>query len=95
MEFMLDTLNIEEYENGLRFSPCGVTSNPTIAKKEGDIDFLNVYILSVTSSVQMLHYMCKLWQRIMKGFWQTLKIRELAPENVYIKVPVTPLVWLL
>ncbi len=60
MEFMLDTLNIEEIRKWAEVLPCGVTSNPTIAKKEGDIDFLNVCILSVTSSVQMLHYMCKL-----------------------------------
>ncbi len=74
MEFMLDTLNIEEIRKWAEVLPlAGVTSNPTIARKEGDIDFLNVCTLSVTSSVQMLHYMCKLWQRIMKGFWQTLK----------------------
>lgn len=40
MEFMLDTLNIEEIRKWAEVLPlAGVTSNPTIAKKEGDIDF--------------------------------------------------------
>ena len=37
MEFMLDTLNVEEIKNGRKVLPlAGVTSNPTIAKKRGD-----------------------------------------------------------
>ncbi|MBS8091322.1 fructose-6-phosphate aldolase, partial [Streptococcus suis] len=40
MEFMLDTLNIEEIRKWAEVLPlAGVTSNPTIARKEGDIDF--------------------------------------------------------
>ena len=40
MEFMLDTLNINEIKKWARVLPlAGVTSNPTIAKKEGEIDF--------------------------------------------------------
>lgn len=40
MEFMLDTLNLDEIKKWARVLPlAGVTSNPTIAKKEGNIDF--------------------------------------------------------
>lgn len=40
MEFMLDTLNVEEIKKWSQVLPlAGVTSNPTIAKKEGEIDF--------------------------------------------------------
>jgi len=40
MEFMLDTLNLEEIKKWSEVLPlAGVTSNPTIAKKEGKIDF--------------------------------------------------------
>ena len=36
MEFMLDTLNLEEIKKWSEVLPlAGVTSNPTIAKKEG------------------------------------------------------------
>lgn len=39
MELMLDTANLSEIEYGLKNWPiCGVTSNPSILKKEGDID---------------------------------------------------------
>ena len=42
MEFMLDTLNLDEIKKWARVLPlAGVTSNPTIAKKEGDIDFFD------------------------------------------------------
>ena len=39
MELMLDTANLSEIEYGLKNWPiCGVTSNPSILKKEGKID---------------------------------------------------------
>ena len=42
MEFMLDTLNLDEIKKWARVLPlAGVTSNPTIAKKEGNIDFFD------------------------------------------------------
>ena len=42
MEFMLDTLNLDEIKSGLKFYRyLGVTSNPTIAKREGSINFLS------------------------------------------------------
>lgn len=39
MELMLDTANLEEIRYGLANWPiCGITSNPSILKKEGNID---------------------------------------------------------
>lgn len=41
MEFMLDTLNLDEIKKWSEILPlAGVTSNPTIAKR-GSINFLN------------------------------------------------------
>ena len=38
-ELMLDTANLAELEAGLAAWPiCGVTSNPSILKKEGKVD---------------------------------------------------------
>ena len=40
MEFMIDSLNIAEIKKWAQILPlAGITSNPTIAKKEGAIDF--------------------------------------------------------
>lgn len=40
MEYMLDTLDLDAIKKWHRILPlAGVTSNPSIAKKEGDIDF--------------------------------------------------------
>lgn len=40
MELMLDSINAEEITNALEYYPIkGITSNPTIIKKEGKIDF--------------------------------------------------------
>ncbi|BDD38814.1 fructose-6-phosphate aldolase [Streptococcus ruminantium] len=92
MEFMLDTLNIEEIRKWAQVLPlAGVTSNPTIAKKEGGIDFFGHLhlIRDLIGPTASLHV-----QVVAKGYEGILadakKIRELAPENVYIKVPVTP-----
>lgn len=40
MEFMLDTANLADIKKFADFLPiAGVTSNPSIVKKEGKIDF--------------------------------------------------------
>lgn len=40
MEFMLDTLNLEEIKKWAAILPlAGVTSNPSIAKKKGKLTF--------------------------------------------------------
>ncbi|HFI0149695.1 TPA: fructose-6-phosphate aldolase [Streptococcus suis] len=92
MEFMLDTLNIEEIKKWSAILPlAGITSNPTIAKKEGNIDFFERLraIREIVGPGPSLHV-----QVVAKDCEAILadakKIRELAPDNVYIKVPVTP-----
>ncbi len=46
MEFLLDTLNLEAIKKWHHILPlAGVTSNPTIAKKEGDIHFSNAFVM--------------------------------------------------
>lgn len=43
MEFMLDTVNLAEIKKWAQILPlAGVTSNPTIIKREGELDFLNI-----------------------------------------------------
>ena len=40
MEFMLDTVNLAEIKKWAQILPlAGVTSNPTIIKREGELDF--------------------------------------------------------
>ncbi|VEH36060.1 fructose-6-phosphate aldolase [Streptococcus equi subsp. equi] len=69
MEYMLDTLNLEAIKKWNRILPlAGVTSNPSIAKKEGDIDFLNALERFVRSLEIRPLFMCKSWHRIMKVF---------------------------
>ncbi|VPV11737.1 putative glutamine transport system permease protein [Streptococcus pneumoniae] len=45
MEFMLDTLNLDEIKKWSEILPlAGVTSNPTIAKREGSINPNHSYL---------------------------------------------------
>ena len=92
MEFMLDTLNINEIKKWARVLPlAGVTSNPTIAKKEGEIDFFKRIhevreIIGEAPSIHV-HVVAKDYDGILKD---AAKIRQECGGNVFIKVPVTP-----
>ncbi|BCZ49368.1 transaldolase [Clostridium gelidum] len=58
MEYMFDTANIEAIEEGIKIFPItGVTSNPSIIKKEGKIDFFNHFrkIREIIGSDKTLH----------------------------------------
>lgn len=58
MEFLFDTANIEEIRKYVRIYPItGVTSNPTIIKKEGKIDFYNHFreIRAIIGEERSLH----------------------------------------
>lgn len=91
MEFMLDTLNLEEIKKWSQILPlAGVTSNPTIAKKEGEIDFFE-RIKTVREMIgpgPSIHVqvVAKDYEGIIKD---AEKIRVNCGENIYIKVPVT------
>ena len=92
MEFMLDTLNINEIKKWARVLPlAGVTSNPTIAKKEGEIDFFKRIheVREIIGEAPSIHVqvVAKDYDGILKD---AAKIRQECGGNVFIKVPVTP-----
>ena len=92
MEFMLDTLNINEIKKWARVLPlAGVTSNPTIAKKEGEIDsFKRIHeVREIIGEAPSIHVqvVAKDYDGILKD---AAKIRQECGGNVFIKVPVTP-----
>ena len=92
MEFMLDTLNINEIKKWARVLPlAGVTSNPTIAKKEGEIDFFKRIheVREIIGEAPSIHVqvVAKDYDGILKD---AVKIRQECGGNIFIKVPVTP-----
>lgn len=92
MEFLLDTLNLEAIKKWHRILPlAGVTSNPTIAKKEGKIDFFQRIrdVREIIGQDASLHVqvVSKNYEGIVKD---AHKIRTETDDKVYIKVPVTP-----
>ena len=92
MEFMLDTLNINEIKKWARVLPlAGVTSNPTIAKKEGESDFFKRIheVREIIGEAPSIHVqvVAKDYDGILKD---AAKIRQECGGNVFIKVPVTP-----
>ncbi|MDH6363221.1 transaldolase [Enterococcus sp. PF1-24] len=91
MEFMLDTANIEEIKNYVELLPiAGVTSNPSIVKNEGKIDFFNHMkkIREILGAERSLHV-----QVVATSYEGMLKDAEAILKNidskVYIKVPVS------
>lgn len=91
MEYMLDTLNIEDIKKWSKILPlAGVTSNPSIAKKEGDIDFFERIreVREIIGDKASIHV-----QVIAQDYEGILKdaraIREACGESIYVKVPVT------
>lgn len=92
MEFMLDTLNLDEIKKWSEILPlAGVTSNPTIAKREGSINFFERIkdVRELIGSTPSIHV-----QVISQDFEGILKdaheIRRQAGDDIFIKVPVTP-----
>lgn len=91
MEFMLDTANIEEIEKYQQIVPlAGVTSNPSIIKKEGKIDFFNHMkkIREIIGTESSLHV-----QVVAQDYGGMIKDAEAIlkniDSNVFIKVPVS------
>jgi fructose-6-phosphate aldolase len=90
MEFMIDTANLEEIENYNNLIPLsGVTSNPTIVKKEGKIDFYQHMrqIRKIIGDQISLHI-----QVVATDYEGIIKDAKAIIENidkeVYIKIPV-------
>ncbi len=91
MEFMLDTANIEEIKHYEKIiSLAGVTSNPSIVKNEGKIDFFTHMkkIRDVIGMEKSLHV-----QVVATSYEGMLKDAETIlakiDPNVFIKVPVS------
>ncbi|MGT2910570.1 fructose-6-phosphate aldolase [Streptococcus cameli] len=91
MKLILDTANISKIKEYLDYLPVhGVTSNPSIIKKEGKIDFFshmkeirNLIGFDRTLHVQVI---AKDYEGILKDAKEILKEID---DQVYIKIPVT------
>ena len=90
MEFLLDTANIEDIKKYGAIVPlAGVTSNPSILKKEGNIDLFQHMkeIRSIIGPERSLHV-----QVVSQDFEGIMKDAEAILENIdkdiFVKVPV-------
>ncbi|MBJ8349304.1 fructose-6-phosphate aldolase [Streptococcus zalophi] len=91
MEFMLDSLNLEAIKKWNRILPlAGVTSNPSIAKKEGEFDFFKRIkdVRSIIGEKASIHVqvIAQDYEGILKD---AAEIRRQCGENIFVKVPVT------
>lgn len=91
MKLILDTANIKKIKEYLTYLPVdGVTTNPSILKKEGNIDFVEHMkeIRSLIGPDKSLHI-----QIIASDYEGMVKdarrIVELIDKDVYIKIPVS------
>lgn len=88
---MLDTLNLEAIKKWSKILPlAGVTSNPTIAKAEGQIDFFERIkeVRSIIGDKASIHVqvVAKDYEGILKD---AAEIRRQAGDSIFVKVPVT------
>ena len=91
MKYLLDTANLDDIRSYCDTFPIyGVTSNPSIVKKEGKVDFfahMNA-IRSIIGKDRPLHIQVTALDT--EGMMKDAEaIRSKVDENVYIKVPVT------
>lgn len=91
MEYLLDTANIDLIRKYCECLPIsGITSNPSIIKKEGKIDFYNHFkeIRSIIGAEKTLHIqvLSESCDDILKDAEAILKGVD---SNVYVKIPVT------
>jgi transaldolase len=91
MEFMLDTANLDNIKAGLDIYPIiGVTTNPSILKKEGNVDFFGhlSQIRALIGPERSLHVQV-VSQDTKHIIEEAEKIRYRLGENTFVKVPVT------
>lgn len=91
MELMFDNANIDTIKEFAEIYPyVGVTSNPTIIKKEGKIDFFNHFrkLREVIGADKSLHIQV-VSQTAEEMIKEAEKIVENIDKDVYIKIPVT------
>lgn len=91
MKLVLDTANIDKIKDYLTYLPvAGVTTNPSILKKEGSIDFIEHMkeIRSLIGKERSLHI--QVIQEDYQGILDDAhKILNLIDKDVYIKIPVS------
>lgn len=91
MKLILDTANIDKIKEYLDYLPIdGVTTNPSILKKEGKIDFIKHmklirYLIGTEKSLH-IQTIADDYEGIIKD---ARKIVESIDKDVYIKIPVT------
>lgn len=91
MQFLLDTANIEEIRRINEYiSIQGITTNPSIIKKEGKINFFNHMkeIRSIIGNEKTLHIQVVVdrYEDILKD---VKRILENVDNDVFVKIPVT------
>ncbi len=91
MELMFDNANIETIKEFAEIYPyVGITSNPTIIKREGKIDFFNHFkkLRETIGKDRSLHIQV-VAQTAEDMIKEAEKIVERIDKDVYIKIPVT------
>lgn len=91
MELMFDNANIETIKEFAEIYPyVGITSNPTIIKREGKIDFFNHFkkLREIIGKDRSLHIQV-VAQTAEDMIKEAEKIVERIDKDVYIKIPVT------
>lgn len=91
MKLILDTANIEKIKEYLDYLPVhGVTTNPSILKKEGKIDFFN----HMKQIRQLIGFERSLHVQVIASDYEGIladakKILNEIDKQVYVKIPVT------
>lgn len=91
MELMLDTVNLKELEYALEAFPIvGVTSNPSIFRDEGNIDFFDHLkkVKKLVGPKRSLHVQVTT-DNARDMIQEAKKIRNRVGEDTYIKIPVS------
>lgn len=91
MECFFDTANIPEIEKSLSMYPClGVTTNPSILKSEGSVDFFPhlLQIQQLIGNQRSLHVQL-IAQDCQGMLAEAAVLHETLGQRVFVKVPVT------
>ncbi|MEA5116266.1 MAG: fructose-6-phosphate aldolase [Propionicimonas sp.] len=91
MEILFDTANLADIEEMTPLYPVsGVTSNPTIIKAEGRIDFYNHFrrIRQLLGAERTLHIQV-LAQDVAGIVADAHRLREMVDDQVFVKIPTT------
>ena len=91
MKYLLDTANIESIQKYIDILPIdGITSNPSIVKREGKVDFFNQFktIRSIIGFDRSLHV--QVTSQDCEGMLEDAQaILDHIDQSVFVKLPVT------